>query len=439
MKTASVTIRTVKTLCLKILAAVLLCSCFLVPARAEEPAEVFHMTGRSTLFNTGWTFQRTDISAEEEPVTLPHDWSIQEPFSTEWEAESGFLPGGTAVYRKNVIFPSELRDQRIVIEFGGVYMNAEVSVNGRKLGSHPYGYTGFSFDLTEDLILDGSTENLIEVAVRNELPSSRWYSGSGIYRDVRLVVTGKQYIAQNGIQIKPDAESGETEVKVTLRNDLDTDRNLVLENRILLEDRVVAQDEQTVSAEAGGSVTIDSSLAVASPKLWSLDDPVQYQCVSELKDEQGTVLDSVTTSFGYRRIRFDPQEGFYLNDEPVKLKGVCLHHDQGALGAASYDRAIERQLDILQAMGVNAVRSTHNPCDTHLLEECSRRGILVIEEAFDTWTNAKNYNFNDYSSIFSELIGEDNEILNGEPGMSWAQYDIRQMVLDSMNEPCVIL
>lgn len=413
--------------------------------KAEEPADVFVMEGRSTRISDNWTFARTDQeNSSAETVSLPHDWSIQESYSTEYEAESGFLPGGKAVYRKTLIFPEELKDSRIVISFGGVYMNAEVAVNGRLLGSHPYGYTGFAFDLTDDLVLDGKTENVIEVSVSHEVPSSRWYSGSGIYRDVYLTVTKKQYFSENGIQVFTPQDltssEAETEISVTLGN-AEPDRKTVLLHTSILDNagEEAGSTEQTVVLSGNAETTVRESLVIDSPKRWSVSDPVQYVCRTELIGEDGTVLDSLDSRFGYRTICFDADKGFLLNGEPVKLKGVCLHHDQGALGAASYPRAMERQLDLLQEMGINAVRTAHNPADRYFLESCSRRGILVIEEAFDTWTNAKNHNFNDYSSIFQETVTADNELLNAEAGMCWAEYDVKEMVRESMNEPCILL
>ena len=426
-------------------AAVVLAGTLPVCVNAEEPADAFVMEGRSTRISDNWTFERTDQrNSSRETVSLPHDWSIQEPFSTEYEAESGFLPGGKAVYRKTLIFPEELKDSRVVINFGGVYMNAEVSVNNHRLGSHPYGYTGFAFDLTDDLIIDGKTENVIEVEVSHEVPSSRWYSGSGIYRDVYLTVTKKQYFSENGVQVfTPQdltASKAKTDIKMTLGNAEPDEKTVTLRTSILDDTgEEAASTEQTVVLSGNTETTVHESIVIDSPECWSLKNPAQYVCRTELIKEDGSILDVLDTRFGYRTICFDADKGFLLNGEPVKLKGVCLHHDQGALGAASYPRAIDRQLDILQEMGINAVRTAHNPADRYFLESCSRRGILVIEEAFDTWTNAKNHNSNDYSSIFRETVTADNKLLNAEAGMCWAEYDIKEMVRESVNEPCIIL
>ncbi|MBO7703172.1 MAG: DUF4982 domain-containing protein [Solobacterium sp.] len=412
----------------------------LMPVSAEEEGGVFHAEGRSTCIDEDWEFQLN--GGEWEDIDLPHDWSIKEAFSTDCEAESGFLPGGTGIYRKTLIIPEEYAGKRFVIEFGGVYMDAEVSVNGKTLGSHPYGYTPFAFDLSEYLIKDGRTENTIEVSVNHTVPSSRWYSGSGIYRSVYLTVTEPEHIAYQGMKITtPKLEQGsfETTAEVTVQNDSDQEEDITVSHTILSQEGdILGKASEEVHLSAQASKVSELSIPVEQAELWSLENPSQYICRTELT-RNGSLLDSLDTRFGYRWTAFDADHGFFLNGQSVKLKGVCLHHDQGALGAAAYPAAIDRQLDKLQAMGVNAIRTAHNPADSHLLEECSKRGILVIEEAFDTWLIPKNGNDYDYSRYFLEDIKEGNEILNGEPGLYWSAFDARAMVLHSRNEPCVIL
>ena len=419
-------------------------SSFFARASASEK-EVFHLLERTTLINEGWTFRREN-SDQEEIVSLPHDYSISMPMNENLEAESGFLPGGKGVYEKRLVFEEAMKDKRVILEFEGVYMNAEVSVNNRVLGSHPYGYTAFAFDLTDQLIFDGVSENIIRVSVDNPIPSSRWYSGSGIYRDVFLTVTGQQHFERNGIVVTPkDLEENHnaevsTEVKMDLVNETGESKEITLLAKIIDPEgnEVSASGEIPVQLEGNSRITKTLDLPVKQPLLWKLKEGNQYLLHSELR-EGDTVLDSVDTRFGYRWTKFDSKKGFFLNGEPVKLQGVCLHHDQGSLGAAAFAGAIDRQLDLLEEMGVNAVRCAHNPADHHFLEECSKRGILVIEEAFDTWSNAKNHNDNDYSSIFNETISEDNRILGGRAEERWCEFDIRAMVRHSRNEPCVIL
>ena len=414
-----------------------------VIVKAKE-ASVFDSGERTTLFNENWMFSENGSSFE--PVTLPHDWSIDEAFDTAYEAESGFLPGGNGTYTKSVIFPASCRDKRILLEFEGVYQNAKVTVNGKLLGEHPYGYTSFAFDLSDVLIMDGKRENKIVVEVSNPIPGSRWYTGSGIYRDVYLTVTEKQYIDRGGVKIEtPEPGSsiqmGHTSISVEVGNDAAEKRTLTLRTILLDSVGVPVSNavNDTITLDGHEKAVIDQTVDLNNPVLWTVDNPVQYTCRTRLTDEDGTVLDSVDTRFGYRWSEFDAKNGFTLNGEPLKLKGVCLHHDFGALGAASMHAAVDYRLDQLKEMGVNAVRIAHNPADGYLLEACSKRGILVIEEAFDTWTNAKNHNTYDYSSIFSQKISSSNQILGKREGMTWSEFDIREMVRHSRNEPCVIL
>ncbi len=425
-------------------AAILVSAMHAIPAHAEEP-EVFSAQERSVLWNEDWEFRREEDSAWSR-IDLPHDWSIREAFSTEYEAESGFLPGGTGMYRKSLIVQEADRAKRFVLEFEGVYKDAQVSVNGRVLGTHPYGYTSFAFDLSDDLIFDGKTENIIEVTVKNTLPSSRWYSGSGIYRDVRLTVTEPQYIARGGVRIEtPDLAAHpdrcDTKAEVTVRNDGAEPETLVLAASILDADgKTVSKAESApFTVNAGSEVTVNETVPVTGVKLWSLTDPNLYTCRTEVMKEDGSVSDTVDTRFGFRWMSFDNDRGFFLNGEAVKLKGVCLHHDLGALGAAGYHAALDQRLDLLQEMGINAIRSAHNPADGYFLQACSERGILVIEEAFDTWSNSKNDNTEDYGSVFLEEITEGNEIIGGEAGMMWSAFDVREMVLHSRNEPCLLM
>ena len=415
-----------------------------VSAKAEEP-DVFTVTGRSSDLNAHWQFRLEQETAWRD-IDLPHDWSIEQEYSTENEAESGFLPGGTGYYRKTLILPEMCAGKRILLEFEGVYQNAEISVNGKRLGIHPYGYTAFAFDISEEITADGKTENVIEVKVNNELPSSRWYSGSGIYRDVKLTVTELQYIARNGIHIEtPDlAENpghAKTAVEVTVGNDAAEAKVMSVRTSILDKTGAVVSKSESgpFPVKENGTETIADTLTVDHPLLWSVNDPNLYICRTEVLDEEGNVTDSTDTRFGYRWMTFDNETGFYLNGEPVKLKGVCLHHDFGALGAAAYHAALDARLDQLQDMGVNAIRSAHNPADGYFLQECSERGILVIEEAFDTWSNSKNDNTEDYGKVFLEEIAADNEIAGGEAGMMWSAFDVREMVLHSRNEPCMLM
>lgn len=410
---------------------------------------------RSTLFNENWKFHRGNVENAQnvdfndtswDNVNLPHDYSIDQEFTTSGEAESGFLPGGVGWYRKTFVVPEKYQGKQLMVEFDGAYMNAEVYLNGKKLGEHPYGYTAFAFDLTDELVFDGKTENVLVVKTNNKIPSSRWYSGSGIYRDVTLTVTDEVHVGYNGTQIiAKDLEKNkngtvEVDVTTTVENDSDTNKTVTVKNTLLDEKGNVASDTTTSQVEIApdGSQDVKQSVAVESPELWSVDDANMYKMKTEIV-EGNEVLDTYETDYGFRYYNFDNNSGFSLNGENMKLKGVCMHHDQGSLGAVANHDAIERQVKILKEMGCNAIRVTHNPAASALLDICNKYGILVINEAFDGWTEYKNGNVNDYTSHFDETISADNKIINGEPGMQWGEFDVKAMVDGAKNDPSVIM
>lgn len=410
---------------------------------------------RSTLFNEKWKFHFGDVAdafskdyndSTWETVNLPHDYSINQEFTPNGEAESGFLPGGIGWYRKNFVVSNKYQDKQLVVEFDGAYMNAELFLNGKKLGEHPYGYTAFAFDLSDGLICDGETENVLVVKTNNKIPSSRWYSGSGIYRDVRLTVTDKVHVDYNGTQIiAKDLEKNkngnvEVDVTATIKNDSDDQKTVTVKNTLIDEQGNVASDTASneVQLSANSAQDVEQVVSVSSPKLWSTKDSNLYTMKTEVV-EGDKVLDTYETDYGFRYFNFDKNNGFSLNGENIKLKGVCLHHDQGALGAAANHDAIERQVKILKEMGCNAIRVTHNPAADVLLDICNKYGMLVINEAFDGWTEYKNGNVNDYTTHFNETINDDNQIINGQTGMKWGEFDVKAMVDGAKNDPSVIM
>ena len=407
---------------------------------------------RSTLFNDGWKFSLSDPSGAEstsfndgswDAVTLPHDFSISQNFTTSGEAESGFLPGGTGWYRKSFTVPSGCDGKSVILSFDGVYQNAYVYVNGKQVGENHYGYTSFAFDISKYLVCDGLTDNVIAVKVVNKLPSSRWYSGSGIYRDVKLIVADQIHVIQNGTQITtPDIENGVGTVsaKVKVANSGTSSANITVRNTVYdkKDQKVSESAETTLTVEAGSSAEASTNNVVTNPSLWSLDDPTQYYVRTEILSG-GNVIDTYDTAFGFRWYKFTKNTGFSLNGKNVKLNGVCMHHDQGALGSAAYYDAMYRQLSILKDMGVNLIRATHNPYDEDFIDICDELGILVIEEAFDGWELAKNGNSNDFSVYFNKTLTGDNEILDGDTSMTWAEFVIKSMVKRDRNDPSVIL
>ena len=411
---------------------------------------------RSMDFNKDWKFA-LDISGDASgqnfddsswrKLNLPHDWSIEQDFTNNVSSEIGHLPGGTGWYRKNFVLPKELEGKRINIDFDGVYMDSYIYVNGKLVGNYPNGYIPFSFDVTDYVVCDGETENVIAVKVTNVTnrgnQSSRWYSGSGIYRDVHLTVTDPVHVGQYGTaiytpNIESEYSSGNVTVDVTttVENETPEAVDVVVRNTILDYEtseplwESVSSEPQTV--EADNKSDIKQEISASNPKLWSVETPNLYKMKTEVfvNDE---LRDTYETRFGFTWSNFDKDKGFSLNSEEMKLYGVCMHHDQGALGAIDNATAIERQMRIMKDMGVNAIRVTHNPASPDLLRICDEMGLMVIEEAFDTWYAGKNRN--DYGRFF--------EARCTYPGVSsdttWAKFDLQQMIRSNRNYPSIIM
>lgn len=410
---------------------------------------------RSVNFNKNWKFLKGDPKDGAKPefndvgwrsLDLPHDYSIEGEFTTKGEAESGFLLGGVGWYRKHFAVPKKYDGKSITIDFDGVYMNADIYVNGKKLGNHPYGYTSFSFDISPYLTYDGVTDNVIAVRVDNKVPSSRWYSGSGIYRDVNLTVTDKIHVAQDGQSITtPDLEkqqNGDVRVatKTIIRNETDKDSDLSIKQVAIdaAGKEVSSPLQNNISVKKQGQSEIEMNLSVNKPALWSVEHPNMYQIKTEVM-QNGKVLDTYVSDFGFRYFAFDRTTGFSLNGKKVKLNGVSMHHDQGALGSVANERAVERQVQKLKAMGANAIRVTHNPASSVLLDIANREGMLIINEAFDGWSMPKNGNVNDFSAYFNQRIGADNQIQNGTADMTWAEFEAKNMVRHGQNDPSIIM
>lgn len=411
---------------------------------------------RTSDFDANWKFMLSDSVQAQDPafddsawqqVDLPHDYSITQKYSQSNEAESAYLPGGTGWYRKSFTIDRDLAGKRIAINFDGVYMNATVWFNGVKLGTHPYGYSPFSFDLTGNAKFGG--ENTIVVKVENRLPSSRWYSGSGIYRDVTLTVTDGVHVGNNGVAIKTPSLATQNGGNVTMNlttkvaNDTKAAANITLKQTVFPKGGKTDAAIGTVttaskSIAAGASADVTSTITAASPKLWSIKNPNLYTVRTEVLNG-GKVLDTYDTEYGFRWTGFDAASGFSLNGEKVKLKGVSMHHDQGSLGAVANRRAIERQVEILQKMGVNSIRTTHNPAAKALIDVCNEKGVLVVEEVFDMWNRSKNDNTEDYGKWFGQAIAGDNAVLGGDKDETWAKFDLTSTINRDRNAPSVIM
>lgn len=411
------------------------------------------VTGRESNFNSGWKFYLGDNSSASgagfddsgwEAVTLPHDFSISQDFTTSGEAESGFLPGGTGWYRKSFTLSEAEAGKRIVLSFDGVYSDAYVYVNGNYVGENHYGYSSFAFDITDYVTCDGTTENVIAVKAVNDIPSSRWYSGSGIYRDVTLTVTDPVHVAYNGTYVTtPDIAEGKGTVRtvVEVSNEGGSDAEVTVRNTVYEHtDTAAVSDtvENVIALKAGETAEVTASPVVGSPKLWSTDEPNLYTVRTEVYVD-GALTDTYDTEFGFRWYSFENGAGFFLNGEALKLNGVCMHHDQGAAGSAAYYDAMYRQLVSMKEMGVNAIRTSHNPADEDFIDICNELGLLVVEEIFDGWVEAKNENRNDFSRYFNVSLTGDNKTLGGSSDMTWAEFAAKSVVRRDRNDPSVIL
>ena len=406
-------------------------------------------------FNEEWKFYLGDsttaqnkdfIDASWDEINLPHDFSIFQDFTPTGEAESGFLPGGTGWYRKKLSLPESFSDKSVVLNFDGAYKDTYVYVNGTKVGEHHYGYTPFAFDISEYLTCDNMTENIIAVKVVNQLPSSRWYSGSGIYRDVTLIVTNPVHVDVNGTYVttpklaESSGSDGTVNIAADIKNDNTAAADITVRNTIFEKNSSTsaATVETEASVAAGETKSVTATAKVANPKLWSTKIPNLYTVRTEVL-QAGKVIDTYETEFGFKWYEFADNTGFKLNGENMKINGVCMHHDQGALGAAAYHDAIYRQMSTLKNMGVNTIRVTHNPAAAVLVDVCNELGLLVIEEAFDGWGLPKNGNSNDFSVYFDENLTEDNQIIGGKTTMTWAEFAIKSMVKRDRNDASIIM
>ena len=381
-----------------------------------------------------WQFHLNDVEELREAKTdystwrlldLPHDWSIELPRDAKNVSREagGWFPMGIGWYQKFLTLEPEWRGKKIFVEFEGVYMNAMVWLNQHCLGRHPYGYTSFQLDFTP--YLDWEGENSLRVFVDNSHQlNSRWYSGSGIYRPVWLIVADPMHVAHWGVSVmtpRVSAESATVLMTTLVENESDAEKTVSLRSRI------VASDGSTVTTLEGESNIGSRSrhqfqleAVVSHPQLWSPDFPHLYQLETEILLD-GKIVDTESTTFGIRSLEFSAEKGFLLNGVPTLLKGGCVHHDNGILGAASYARSEERKVEVLKASGFNAIRCAHNPPAPAFLEACDRLGMLVIDEAFDCWRDGKN--IGDYHVAFDD----------------WWQRDLDAMVYRDRNHPSIII
>jgi len=394
--------------------------------------------------DTGWLFSHGDFANAAMPpfddsswerIDLPHDWSAAGPFSADLGSGNGYAPGGVAWYRRHFTVPAVLEGRIGTVEFDGAYDHAEVWINGHFVGGRPYGYSSFELPLTPHLRF-GDTGNVLAVRVdHSRFADSRWYTGSGIYRHVRLRLTDPLHVAHWGTFVSTPVvtqDSATVWVETTIANASDAAREFVLETEVVFGGIVVARASTPGTIDAGDRAPITRTLTVTRPELWSPDSPSPY-VLRERVRVGDAVVDNVETTFGIRSIRFDPDDGFFLNGLPLKLKGVCLHHDAGSVGAAVPVAVWERRLRTLKALGVNAIRTSHNPPAPELLDLADALGFLVKDEAFDEFTPAKNKWVEGWNAGVPSRFGY------AESFEAWSVRDVEDMVRRDRNHPSVIM
>lgn len=399
-------------------------------------------------FDFGWRFSLGDSPGAEQPgwadstwhsLDLPHDWSIEGPYDEKAPGggPGGYLPTGIGWYRKTFTQPETDRGRQVTIQFDGVYQHSTVWLNGHELGTWPYGYTTFHYDLTPFLNF-GATPNVIAVRVDNSAqPNSRWYSGSGIYRHTWLTVTDPLSITPWGVYVTTPEVSPERatiSVRTRVRNTRTSAQRFELHTQIMdAAGQPLRRQEGIKTLEgplasnageiaAGAERETETTLSLPAPLLWSPDSPTLYRVRSEIR-VAGQIVDSTETVFGIRRIEFDVNRGLLLNGAPVKLRGMCLHHDGGAVGAAVPEAVLERRLRLLQEMGCNAIRCSHNPMAPEFYDLCDRLGLLVMDEAFDEWTVRKPQIKFGYSDIFND----------------WSERDLVNLIHRNRNHPSIVM
>lgn len=394
-------------------------------------------------FDFGWRFHLGDVTQAKEPgfndsgwrqTDVPHDWSIEGEFDAKLASCTAYLPGGIGWYRKSFEVPESWKGKSVTIQFDGVYNNSEVWVNGHYLGLRPNGYISFFYEIAPFLEIGG--KNVVSVRVdHSKSADTRWYSGSGIYRHVWMIVAHPVHIARWGTFVTTPKVSGseagvvvETEIRATAGASL----QVVLVSSVLNRGgSEVARKETTVSLK-DLNPKVRQEITLPDPELWNLENPYLYTLRSAILID-GAVVDATDTPFGIRTLEFNPETGFFLNGRNIKMKGVCLHHDGGCVGAAVPEKIWEIRLRKLKEAGCNAIRTSHNPVAPEFLDLCDRMGFLVMNEAFDEWEYPKR-----------KWIDGWNETIAGQEGYAryfrqWALQDLKDLVLRDRNHPSVIM
>jgi beta-galactosidase len=424
------------TFCMKITSAcpfLALAIALLLPSAPSAAAA----SRRTDNLDANWRFFKGDATGAEQPgfddtkwssIRVPHDWSIAGPFAeTNLTGGAGaFLPGGVVWYRRHFSLPASDLGRRVCVEFDGVMQNSDVWINGVHLGHRPNGYVSFRYALPGSQLAFGpGTDNVLTVcADTSAQPASRWYAGGGIYRHVRLVVTEPLHLAADGVFVSTptiSATEATARIETSVTNESAAPREFTVQTRLLSPDgETVGALQSSEKIEAGATAKLEQEIVFPNPQIWNLDDPKLYRAVSVVREGE-TVLDEQTTPFGVRDAHFEADTGFWLNGKNFKLKGVCLHADGGAFGAAVPLAIWEARLKTLKSLGVNAIRTAHNPPAPEFLDLCDRLGLLVMDEFFDCWTVGKNPF--DYHLYFD----------------AWSHTDERDTILRDRNHPSVII
>jgi len=389
---------------------------------------------RKVAFNKNWQFHLNNAATDKDTIStatqwrtlsVPHDWSIEGKFdeNSPTGTGGGALVGGLGWYKKTFTVAAADSTKVTSIVFDGVYCNSEVYINGHLLGKRPNGYISFAYNLTPYLKY-GDAKNEVLVKVDNsKQPNSRWYSGSGIYRNVWLQTTDKLHVGEYGTFVSTPAvtpDKATVALETTIKNEYADAKEATVTTTLYKGDKEVTSASQKVSLSANAEKTIKQKTNVSNPVLWNVDAPELYTAITEIKIGDA-IVDTYSTPFGIREFKFDLDKGFLLNGKQLKIKGVCLHHDLGPLGTAINTRAIERQLEIMKEMGVNGIRTSHNPPAPELLDLCDKMGFIVMDEAFDMWEQSKNKD--DYSTAWAQ----------------WHKIDLEAQILRDRNHPSVFV
>ncbi|MCF7740246.1 MAG: DUF4982 domain-containing protein [Candidatus Marinimicrobia bacterium] len=418
--------------------------------------QVSKAEGRVTKsFDFSWRFQMGELDEAKNPdyndkgwemINLPHDWSIERPFSARWASGTGYLPGGVGWYRKEFTIPEKYSNKKIFVQFDGIYKRSKVWINGELLGFRPYGYISFQYELTPHLNFGGE-KNVMAIRVdHRDFADSRWYAGSGIYRHVWLKIMDKLHIAHWGNYVttpRVSENSAEVQIETKVKNESTSSKSCTVVNTILdAEGKAQKTIEREHKIPGNDEYNFVQKTSIDNPNLWSHDNPYLYKVVTEVKSNN-QIVDNKKTNLGLRYFRFSADSGFFLNGENMLLKGTCLHHDLGPFGAALNDRALEKRIKMLKEMGCNAIRTSHNPPSPQLLEYCDKYGMLVMDEAFDEWARGKKkwiqgwnvgqekgmagkgkyFSLDGYNKYFEE----------------WSETDIKAMVKRDKNHPSIIM